>query len=98
SGRSSLVAALQLPALSDLADQLPHRLWAIRNGSPTADFSAFRLRDHHRNRIGMDIQTYKAYFGHKRPTPFVCGSAPRGFTSSQRNPRLLRIGGWSPPW
>jgi len=34
----------------------------------------------------MDIQAYKSYVSHRR-LPFVCGSGPRSFPDSQRNPR-----------
>src|SRR2546425_7558284 len=35
-----------------------------------------QLAEQFANRLQVDIQTYKAYFRHWRPTPFVCGSAP----------------------
>src|SRR6185436_13215233 len=74
-GRSCFIASLYLPDRTQFPDQLTNRLQPVRNHPMGANLSA-TFGYGNRDRLGMDIQTYKAYFRHWRPTPFVCGSAP----------------------
>jgi hypothetical protein len=62
--------------------QFSNRFQPVGDGSDRADFSV-RLHDRNRNRLCVYIQTDKAYLTH---ATFVCGSAPPGSPSSQRNP------------
>src|SRR6266568_8274896 len=73
--RPRLIADLQMLRRSQLADQLADRLQSVRDDPHRTHFPIW-LGDRHCDRLGVDIQTYKAYFRHWRPAPFVCGSAP----------------------
>src|SRR5690242_13885885 len=64
-----------MPDPTQFPDQLANRLQPVRDHPMGANLSA-TFGYGNRDRLGMDIQTYKAYFRHWRPTPFVCGSAP----------------------
>jgi hypothetical protein len=74
-GRPRLIANFQMLHWSQLAGQLPDRFHSVRNHSNRPNSSLW-LGDGNCDSVGVDIQTYKAYFKHWRPTPFVCGSAP----------------------
>src|SRR5205085_4067412 len=73
-GRTGLVADAQPRRPLELGDQFPHRLRPIANRPELPD-TAVRLRNRHRDRFGMDIETDMTHsVWHKRPAPSCCGS------------------------
>ena len=62
-GRPGLIAGPQLLHRSELANQFANRFQAVRDHSERTDLSA-RFGHRHGDRLGMDIQTYKAYLRH----------------------------------
>jgi hypothetical protein len=92
-GRPGFIAGSQILNRSQFVNQLTNRFRAVRNYAETAHLSVF-FGHRDGDGIGMDIETYKSYFRHERPAPFVCGSAPldsplRSVTRATANRRLV---------